>query len=80
VQPMHGCAKVAEVTEVIVGCAEDMKAFWEDDSVQEMLRRKKVRMEEELGLCVLHPLLPCCGTRSRKRLTDLLNQSLQLLE
>ncbi|KAH9977002.1 guanine nucleotide binding protein, alpha subunit [Russula compacta] len=41
--------KAAEVTEVVVGCAEDMKALWEDAAVQDMLRRKKIRMEEESG-------------------------------
>ncbi|KAI0248951.1 G-alpha-domain-containing protein [Lactifluus subvellereus] len=41
--------KAAEVTEVVVGCADDMKALWEDGVVQEMLRRKKIRMEEEPG-------------------------------
>ncbi|KAH9993429.1 guanine nucleotide binding protein, alpha subunit [Russula vinacea] len=41
--------KAAEVTGVVVGCAEDMKALWEDSAVQEMLRRKKIRMEEEPG-------------------------------
>ncbi|KAH9017575.1 guanine nucleotide binding protein, alpha subunit [Lactarius hengduanensis] len=41
--------KAAEVTEVVVGCAEDMKALWEDHAVREMLRRKKIRMEEEPG-------------------------------
>jgi hypothetical protein len=45
--------KAAEVTEVVVGCAEDMKALWEDGAVQEMLRRKKIRMEEEPGLYVI---------------------------
>jgi hypothetical protein len=50
--------KAAEVTEVVVGCAEDMKALWEDHAVREMLRRRKFRMEEEPGLCVLHPLSP----------------------
>ena len=44
--------KAAEVTGVVVGCAEDMKALWEDSGVQEMLRRKKIRMEEEPGLYV----------------------------
>ncbi len=43
----------AEVTEVVVGCAEDMKTLWEDSAVQEMLRRKKIRMEEEPGLYVV---------------------------
>jgi hypothetical protein len=45
--------KAAEVTGVVVGCAEDMKALWEDSGVQEMLRRKKIRMEEEPGLYVI---------------------------
>jgi len=45
--------KAAEVTEVVVGCAEDMKALWEDAAVQGMLRRKKIRMEEEPGLYVI---------------------------
>jgi hypothetical protein len=50
--------KAAEVSGVVVGCAEDMKALWEDSAVQEMLRRKKIRMEEEPGLYVIilfHP-------------------------
>jgi G-protein alpha subunit len=51
--------KAAEVTEVVVGCADDMKALWEDGAVQEMLRRKKIRMEEEPGLYVAFlPSLP----------------------
>jgi guanine nucleotide-binding protein subunit alpha len=45
--------KAAEVTEVVVGCAEDMKALWEDTAVQGMLRRKRIRMEEEPGLYVI---------------------------
>jgi guanine nucleotide-binding protein subunit alpha len=50
--------KAAEVTEVVVGCAEDMKALWEDAAVQAMLRRRKIRMEEEPGLCVISSFLP----------------------
>jgi guanine nucleotide-binding protein subunit alpha len=50
--------KAAEVTEVVVGCAEDMKALWEDGAVQEMLRRKKIRIEEEPGLYVTSSSLP----------------------
>lgn len=45
--------KAAEVTEVVVGCAEDMKALWEDAAIQGMLRRKKIRMEEAPGLYVV---------------------------
>jgi guanine nucleotide-binding protein alpha-1 subunit len=44
--------KAAEVTEVVIGCADDMKALWEDGAVQAMLRQKKIRMEEEPGLYV----------------------------
>lgn len=45
--------KAAEVTEVVVGCAEDMKALWEDAAIQGLLRRKKIRMEEAPGLYVV---------------------------
>ncbi|THH19159.1 hypothetical protein EW146_g1961 [Bondarzewia mesenterica] len=41
--------KDTEVTNVIAECAEDMKAVWEDEVVREMLRRRKVRMEEAPG-------------------------------
>jgi hypothetical protein len=54
--------KAAEVTGVVVGCAEDMKALWEDSAVQEMLRRKKIRMEEEPGLYVVIFSLPLLFT------------------
>jgi hypothetical protein len=50
--------KAAEVTGVVVGCAEDMKALWEDSAVQDMLRRMKIRMEEEPGLYVIILSLP----------------------
>ena len=39
-----------EVAEVLAGLGEDMKAVWEDGVVREMLRRRKVRMEEAPGL------------------------------
>ncbi|KAI0049030.1 G-alpha-domain-containing protein [Auriscalpium vulgare] len=41
--------KVAEVTEVIAGCGDDMKALWEDPVMKELLARKKIRMEDEPG-------------------------------
>ena len=54
--------KAAEVIEVVVGCAEDMKMLWEDSAVQGLLRRKKIRIEEEPGLYVnilsYSPLFP----------------------
>lgn len=39
-------------TEVIASCAEDMKALWEDETVQEMLRRRRVRLDDAPGLYV----------------------------
>ncbi|KAI0262728.1 guanine nucleotide binding protein, alpha subunit [Gloeopeniophorella convolvens] len=39
----------AEVGEVVAGCAEDMRALWEDGAVREVLRRRRIRMEEEPG-------------------------------
>ncbi|KIK81720.1 hypothetical protein PAXRUDRAFT_15081 [Paxillus rubicundulus Ve08.2h10] len=34
------------VTEVIAGCKDDIKALWEDNVIQEMLRRRRVRLED----------------------------------
>ena len=68
--------KAAEVTEVVVGCADDMKALWEDSAVQGILRRKKIRMEEEPGLYVIvlssSPPLSLLGVSDLliRRLTD----------
>jgi guanine nucleotide-binding protein alpha-1 subunit len=42
----------AEVTEVMAGCAEDMKTLWEDRVVRDLLKRKKIRMEDAPGLFV----------------------------
>lgn len=39
-------------TEVIASCADDMRALWEDSVVQEMLRRRRVRLEDTPGLYV----------------------------
>jgi hypothetical protein len=66
--------KAAEVTEVVVGCAEDMKTLWEDSAVQGMLRRMKIRMEEEPGLYVIilssSPLSPLFIIARGFRFTD----------
>ena len=39
-----------ETAEVLASCAEDIKALWHDDVVQEMLRRRKLRLELLPGL------------------------------
>jgi guanine nucleotide-binding protein alpha-1 subunit len=39
-----------EPTEVICHCREEMMALWEDPTVREVLRRRKVRVEESPGL------------------------------
>ncbi|KAI0651104.1 G-alpha-domain-containing protein [Trametes meyenii] len=42
-------AQMRETADIIAGCAEDMKAIWEDTTVREMLLRKGVRMEATPG-------------------------------
>ncbi|KAI0772348.1 G-alpha-domain-containing protein [Trametes elegans] len=42
-------AQLRETADIIAGCAEDMKAIWEDSTVREMLLRKGVRMEATPG-------------------------------
>ncbi|KAI0634650.1 G-alpha-domain-containing protein [Trametes polyzona] len=44
-----GQAKLADANDVIASCAEDMQALWEDAVVQELLRRRKIRMELSPG-------------------------------
>jgi hypothetical protein len=39
-----------EPTEVIYHCREEMMALWEDPTVREVLKRRKVRVEESPGL------------------------------
>ncbi|GJE88993.1 guanine nucleotide-binding protein subunit alpha [Phanerochaete sordida] len=34
-----------ETGEVLTGCAEDIKALWADDVIQDMLRRRKLRLD-----------------------------------
>lgn len=41
-----------EPTEVIFGCREEMMALWEDQMVREVLKRRKIRVEEGPGLLV----------------------------
>ncbi|KAF8628588.1 hypothetical protein AX17_005983 [Amanita inopinata Kibby_2008] len=38
-----------EVVETIVSCRDDMKELWEDSLIQEMLNRRKVRIEDSPG-------------------------------
>jgi hypothetical protein len=45
-----------DVTEVIAGCKDDIKALWEDNAIQEMLRRRRVRLEDSASLFVPRPL------------------------
>ena len=45
-----------EITSIIAGCREDMKALWEDDLVQRILSKRKHRVDESSGLCVLYSL------------------------
>lgn len=42
--------KEEEVSGVLAGCGEAMKALWEDGVVREMLRRKKIDLENGPGL------------------------------
>ena len=49
------CADLEEITGVIAGCREDIKALWEDELVQKVLSRRKYRVDESSGLCVLRP-------------------------
>ena len=39
--------------EVLLGCKDDVEALWADSVVREMLVRRKVRLEDSPGLCVL---------------------------
>ncbi|OBZ74732.1 Guanine nucleotide-binding protein alpha-1 subunit [Grifola frondosa] len=38
-----------ETIEIIAGCADDMKAIWEDISIRDMLHRRGIRMEATPG-------------------------------
>ena len=42
-----------DITSIVAGCREDMKTLWEDGVVQRFLSKKKYRVDESSGLCVL---------------------------
>lgn len=42
--------QMRETADILAGCAEDMKAIWEDGVVRELLLRKGIRMETTPGL------------------------------
>jgi guanine nucleotide-binding protein subunit alpha len=50
-----------EVADVVAGCREDMRSLWEDRVVREMLSRRKSRIEDSAGLCVIHFLGVICS-------------------
>jgi len=54
-------ADLEEVTSIIVGCKEDIKALWEDDLVQRVLSKRRYRVEETSGLCVFRFLRSIAG-------------------
>jgi hypothetical protein len=49
-------AYLEEIASIIAGCREDMKALWEDELVQKILSKRKHRVDESSGLCVLRSL------------------------
>ena len=42
--------RLEDATEIIASCAEDMHTLWEDEVVQELLRRRRIRLELAPGL------------------------------
>ena len=42
--------RLERATEIIASCAEDMLALWKDETVRELLRRRKIKMELSPGL------------------------------
>ena len=51
--------QMRETADILAGCADDMKAIWEDPTVREMLLRKGIRMETTPGLCVAFFFVLC---------------------
>lgn len=51
--------KEDDIAEVIISCREDIKALWDDALIQEMLLRRKVRIEDAPGLFVPPVTLLC---------------------
>jgi guanine nucleotide-binding protein alpha-1 subunit len=39
-----------EFADIIAGCAADIAAIWHDELVQELLKRRKMRLEDQPGL------------------------------
>ncbi|KAF5380126.1 hypothetical protein D9615_006289 [Tricholomella constricta] len=60
-----------EATEVIAGCAEDMKALWADGAVQAVLRRRNMRLEDSAGLIATREYEPSDDDIVRARLRTL---------
>ncbi|KAH9887394.1 G-alpha-domain-containing protein [Cubamyces lactineus] len=46
---LDGQSKLEDATEIIASCAEDMQALWSDPVVREVLKRRKIRMEQTPG-------------------------------
>ena len=44
--PRMQTSELDRVTEVIAGCREDVQALWQDTLVKELLRRKKVKLQD----------------------------------
>ena len=40
----------AEALEIIASCQEDMQALWEDEVIQAMLKRRRLRLDLMPGL------------------------------
>lgn len=48
-----GNTDLEDITSIIAGCKEDIKTLWEDGVIQRVLSKKKYRVDESSGLCVL---------------------------
>jgi len=44
-----------EVTDIFVGCRDDMKKLWKDPVVKQILAYRRSKIEDSSGLCVLYP-------------------------
>ncbi|KAI0366082.1 G-alpha-domain-containing protein [Pilatotrama ljubarskyi] len=44
-----GQATLDDATEIIASCADDMRTLWDDPVVREVLKRRKIRMEQSPG-------------------------------
>lgn len=51
-----GNTDLEEIGGIISGCKEDIKSLWEDELVQRVLSKKKYRVDESSGLCVVRLL------------------------